>query len=336
MNTLVIGGFNLLGLHYAAHRLQQSDSVVFVDSGAPLLNRTHEEWLRSHTTRAGQIMMVYEDPSQMDMEQFINLISNIDQVLWCGPRSLESTPFSGLLAEHVGLVTKILSAVHAESPGAHVLLTASPAVYDLTRRTATKAGNIYTWPPGSMGPSEMGRELGTVTSLAAASEMASLHMARGFASQYNTNVATMVLSGIYGEQTFYGDFRSWPNRLISSAKLGLPAGTPADTAQTLDFLDARDAVGAVDLLMGYAAKYRGGIFNVGGGPANAASWHQLGRMVSAQLGLPVQLESVGPSPLPPRYVSNLTSMLVLGWTPTTTLSEGIRRVCAWAKEGNPI
>lgn len=112
---------------------------------------------------------------------------------------------------------------------------------------------------------------------------------------------------------------------VESIKRRQPIRLPVKGEPVRDILHVEDFAGACRAFIDSALPR--GLYNLGGGPENAASLRQLietiGRMIEIE---PVLDEAAPlPQPVPLNYISDLTRIRrELGWQPTIGIEEGLR------------
>jgi nucleoside-diphosphate-sugar epimerase len=113
---------------------------------------------------------------------------------------------------------------------------------------------------------------------------------------------------------------------VESIKHRTPIRLPAGVDPVRDILYVDDFSQACQFFIGSGIKF--GMYNIGGGPNNAASLRDILKRVGAMIDIePVIEEITAPAPVPLRYVSNITRVSKdLSWRPWTSIDDGLRTI----------
>lgn len=113
---------------------------------------------------------------------------------------------------------------------------------------------------------------------------------------------------------------------VESIKHRTPIRLPAGVDPVRDILYVDDFSQACQFFIGSGIKF--GLYNLGGGPNNAASLRDILKRVGAMIDIEPVIEEVdAPAPVPLRYVSNITRVSKdLGWRPWTGIDDGLRTI----------
>jgi CDP-paratose 2-epimerase len=142
------------------------------------------------------------------------------------------------------------------------------------------------------------------------------------------------LGSIYGPRQFGDEDESFVAHALVRARRGAPIDLPGDGRDVRDLLYVDDLVDAITLALDTPDPLVGRAFNVGGGPGLTASRLEIVRRIEEILGrrLDVRLRG-GPASEPRWYASDPRAFeAVTGWTPRTTLIEGLRRLDQWLSQ----
>lgn len=131
------------------------------------------------------------------------------------------------------------------------------------------------------------------------------------------------LSAVYARPS-EGNESGFVTHYVEAVKRGWPIKLPANGAPVRDILHVEDFARACRAFID-SNRLRG-LYNLGGGRANALSLHELVTRVGRMIELEPQIEAAnGARPVPFNYVSDLSLVRSeLGWQPTVGVEEGLR------------
>lgn len=102
--------------------------------------------------------------------------------------------------------------------------------------------------------------------------------------------------------------------------------------QVRDILFLDDVCALVELQMGQMEKFRGDIFNLGGGAANSLSLREATALLEKKLGSGTRItteDAVRKADLPIYFTDNRKAIRELDWRPEVGLEEGFDRILDW-------
>lgn len=150
---------------------------------------------------------------------------------------------------------------------------------------------------------------------------------------HTAGLRTVVLRAgcVYGPRQQASQDSGWVASMASAALQGRPTAIPGDGKRVRDLLWVDDLVDACLATVRRIDRVQGRAFNVGGGPANTASALELLARLGVRDGLRSSPPPDGtPAGGPRWYASDVRSLQeAVGWTPTTGLEQGLRRLHAW-------
>jgi nucleoside-diphosphate-sugar epimerase len=113
---------------------------------------------------------------------------------------------------------------------------------------------------------------------------------------------------------------------VESIKHRTPIRLPAGVDPVRDILYVDDFSQACQFFIGSGIEF--GLYNLGGGPANAVTLRDILKRVGEMIDIEPVLEEVAvPAPVPLRYVSNITRVSKdLSWRPWTSVEDGLRTI----------
>jgi CDP-paratose 2-epimerase len=109
--------------------------------------------------------------------------------------------------------------------------------------------------------------------------------------------------------------------------------------QVRDVLFLDDVCSLVELQMGQISRFRGDIFNLGGGAANSLSLREGTALLERKLGHGTNItveDSVRKGDLPIYFTDNRKGTKHLNWQPTVTLDQGFDKILEWIRANEEI
>jgi CDP-paratose 2-epimerase len=169
---------------------------------------------------------------------------------------------------------------------------------------------------------------------------------KGAADQYCRDyhriygLKTIVLrqSCIYGYRQFGIEDQGWVAWFCIAAALGKPITIYGDGKQIRDVLFIDDLIKAFELAYQNREKAAGQIFNIGGGPQNTMSLHELLGYLEKQQGaeIPVGYDNWRPGDQKV-FVGNISkAQKVLGWQPTVNPVQGVGKLYQWVSNNTDL
>jgi nucleoside-diphosphate-sugar epimerase len=146
-----------------------------------------------------------------------------------------------------------------------------------------------------------------------------------YAQTHNVRACIFRLSTVYARATT-DNAPGIVTHYVESIKHRTPIRLPAGVDPVRDFLYVDDFSQACQFFIGSGIKF--GLYNLGGGPANALSLRDILKRVGAMIDIEPVIEEVSmPAPVPLRYVSNITRVSNdLSWRPWIGIDDGLRTI----------
>jgi CDP-paratose 2-epimerase len=169
---------------------------------------------------------------------------------------------------------------------------------------------------------------------------------KGAADQYCRDyfriyrLQTIVLrqSCIYGYRQFGIEDQGWVAWFCIASALEKPITIYGDGKQIRDVLFIDDLIKAFELAYINREKAAGQIFNIGGGPKNTMSLHELIDSLEKQKGEKISVNYDNWRPGDQRvFVGNITkAKKELSWEPTIDPAEGVKKLYKWVAENKNL
>ena len=144
-----------------------------------------------------------------------------------------------------------------------------------------------------------------------------------YAFRQNVRACIFRLSAVYARPTSGNEY-GFVTHYVESVKHALPIRVPSRGEPTRDILHVDDLARACQAFI--SSSRDSGLYNLGGGPANAATLREIietvGRLI--ELEPVIEDDATMPPPIPLNYVSDLTRIREqLGWQPEIGIKEGL-------------
>lgn len=158
---------------------------------------------------------------------------------------------------------------------------------------------------------------------------------RDYARIFDIPAVVFRMSCIAGPQQFGNEDQGWLAHFLYSVLGDRPITIYGDGRQVRDILHVRDLVAAVTLAHTHLKHTAGEIYNIGGGPKNAASLLEVLDLIVARSGkkpqLSFELPRVGDQRI---FITDHRKFThATGWSPRYSLHETVAHIMAWW-EGN--
>jgi len=104
--------------------------------------------------------------------------------------------------------------------------------------------------------------------------------------------------------------------------------------QVRDILFLEDVCALVELQISQMERFRGDIFNLGGGAANSLSLREATELLEQKLGYSTTFtieDSVRKADLPIYFTDNRKAVRILKWQPKVSIDEGLGQILAWIR-----
>jgi len=338
MKVILSGIAGFIGAHTARALLDRGDTVVGFDNLSRRGGGENLAWLRS---RDGDLRFVHADlRSWTDVEHVLAAHADADGVIHLGGQvavtSSVANPRMDFEANALGTLN-LLEAVRLHAPRAAFLYAYTNKVYGgMEEARVVLEGERYGWeafPDGipETTPLDFHSPYGC-------SKGAADQYVRDYARIYGLNTLVFRQSCIYGTRQFGIEDQGWVAWFTIAATLGRPATIFGDGRQVRDVLWIDDLVRLYLLGLERAERFRGSIFNVGGGPANRLSIMELVQMLreSVNPGFEPSFASWRPGDQRVFVADVRQARELLGWEPRTRPLEGVRRLVAWTRENREM
>jgi CDP-paratose 2-epimerase len=154
-----------------------------------------------------------------------------------------------------------------------------------------------------------------------------------YARTYGLRTVTFRQSCVYGEHQWGIEDQGWLAWFLIASKTARPITIFGNGKQVRDLLHVDDLFAAFTAAVARIDRTAGQVYNVGGGTSNSVSiWWQLAPLLEDALGRHLPEPTFAPPRLGDQRIFIADTRKArehLGWTPTITIEDGIRRLVDW-------
>lgn len=338
MNYLITGGAGFIGSNYAARLLERGKQVTIYDNLSRRGNQRNLDWLRAEFG-ADSFALIQADLREAD--RLAHAAQTAEVIVHLAAQVAVTTsvtnPRDDFECNALGTFN-VLEAARLSPRKPMVLYSSTNKVYGgmedvKVEQTATgyRYSDLPLGVPESY-PLDFHSPYGC-------SKGAGDQYVRDYARIYGLRTVVFRQSCIYGPRQFGVEDQGWLAWFIIAAVTGKPISIYGDGRQVRDVLYVDDLLDAYDLAIANIDRFAGGVFNIGGGPANLLSvWSEFGPMLEKLMGTKVPVRYGDWRPGDQRiYVSDIRKAREqLGWQPNVAVQAGIERLYRWVVENHSL
>jgi CDP-paratose 2-epimerase len=227
----------------------------------------------------------------------------------------------------------VLESVRLLNPHASLVFASTNKVYGqlIDNGTLVRRGNRYVVSDSRLAAGVSAAAMIDLYSPYGCSKGVADQYVRDYARVYGLRTAVLRMSCIYGPRQFGTEDQGWIAHFMLQSIRHRPITIFGDGLQVRDALYIDDAVAAWLGTLDRIDAVRGGIFNLGGGPANAVSLLELLDLIAQLRGERPEVRFSGRRPGDqPWYVSDIRAIAkASGWQPHVTLRNGLPSLERW-------
>jgi CDP-paratose 2-epimerase len=333
MIVLVTGGAGFIGSNCARHFADKGHKVVVFDDLSRHGSDKNLRWLKDTSS----ITLVIGDVRKFDdIRKAIILNGPFDLILHCAAQVAVTTSFLNPrddFERNAYGAFNLLEAVRLYNPAAVVIYSSTNKVYGgMEDVKIVERNDRYEYENMPNGITEE-RNLDFHSPYGCSKGAADQYF-RDYARMYGLKTVVLRQSCIYGYRQFGVEDQGWVAWFCIAVVQGRPITLYGDGKQVRDVLFIDDLVHLYETTYNNIDKAAGSVFNVGGGPANTLSLHEL----------IAQLENIAGRKIPVLYgdwrsgdqkvfVADISLVgKKLGWRPKIDTVEGVKRLFSWVQE----
>lgn len=335
-HLLATGGAGFIGSHTVRRFLERGWAVTGYDNLSRVGSGLNLDWIRSHPA-SDHFTFIQADVR--DYEALVPHVVRADAVLHAAGQTAVTqsvlNPRQDFEANMVGTFNVLEAARETLSPTHNpvILYTSTNKVYGEMEHVGTTLIDEHY---GYIGLPEGVSEDQPVDfhSPYGCSKGAGDQYVRDYARIYGLRTTVLRQSCIYGTWQFGVEDQGWLAHFALSAVLDNPLTIFGDGKQVRDVLYIDDLINCYEAIITKPEMAAGQIINIGGGPERTISLLDLIAMLEQRRGRPMTLFYEDWRPGDQRvYISNVgKAERLLGWRPTVSVPDGVRRLYEWADQ----
>jgi CDP-paratose 2-epimerase len=337
MKVLITGGAGFIGVNSAYYFAKEGHRVVIFDNLSREGSGKNLEWIQNE----------YEvDFFKGDLRKFVDLVDvfsnngKFDLILHLAAQVAVTTsvtdPYNDFEINALGTFN-LLEATRRYSPNAVLIYASTNKVYgEMEDLNIIQNNGRYMYKDLSKGVDET-RNL-DFHSPYGCSKGAADQYCRDYHRIYGLKTIVLRQSCIYGYRQFGIEDQGWVAWFCIATALGKPITIYGDGKQIRDVLFIDDLIKAFELAYKKRNKTAGQIFNIGGGPENTMSLHELIESLEKQKGekIPVTYDDWRPGDQKV-FVGNIAkAKKELGWEPSVNPTEGVEKLYKWVMDNKNL
>jgi len=339
MKYLITGGAGFIGCNAANYLLEQGNQVVILDNLSRAGSEKNLSWLKA---RHGRLLHAKVDVRDFDsLKNFFYQNRDLDVILHLAAQVAVTTsvvnPREDFEINALGTFN-VLEAIRALNLNPIVIYSSTNKVYgEMQGLKTVKDKGRYIYADLPKGVSEA-MPLDFHSPYGCSKGTADQYV-RDYHRIYGIRSVVLRQSCIYGPRQFGVEDQGWVAWFIIAAILGRPITIYGDGCQVRDVLYVNDLVRAYEQVAKNIDIAQGQVYNIGGGCTNTlAIWSEFRPMLNRLLkrDIPVSYADWRPGDQP-IFISDITkAQQELGWSPKTSVEEGIEKLFRWVDENRNL
>ncbi|MGD2279143.1 MAG: SDR family NAD(P)-dependent oxidoreductase [Candidatus Omnitrophota bacterium] len=337
MKVLITGGAGFIGCNAGKFYLERGDDVVIVDDLSRKGTGANLEWLKEQ----GKIAFYRQDICDYEgLKKVIAESGKIDVICHMAAQVAVTTsvtdPRNDFNINALGTFN-LLEAVRAADMDPVIIFASTNKVYgEMTDLKVAEEGGRYQYQDMREGVPET-VQLDFHSPYGCSKGCADQYVV-DYSRIYGLRTVCMRQSCIYGPRQFGVEDQGWVAHFTIKAVQEKPITIYGDGKQVRDVLHVRDLVELFHSAYENIDKVKGMAFNVGGGPRNQMSLHELVALLEEKTGKKIGLAYDAWRPGDQKiYVSDIRKVKkALGWEPKIGKLEGVEMLFQWVRENKDL
>ncbi len=337
MKVFITGGAGFIGCNAAARYIKRGDKVVVVDDLSRAGSSRNLDWLRT----VGEFEFLKVDiTNSVAIARAVSAHADMNLCLHLAAQVAVTTsvtdPRNDFLINALGTFN-LLEAIRAARIDPVLIYSSTNKVYGGMEDVAIrKTAQRYEYAELTGGVSEQ-RGL-DFHSPYGCSKGAADQYVRDYSRIYGMRTVTFRQSCIYGYRQFGVEDQGWVAWFTIAGVLDKPITIYGDGMQVRDVLFIDDLVDAYDAAAKAIDRTAGQVYNIGGGPANTMSLHELLDMLRSLTGKPIEVSYADWRPGDqPVFICDISRAAEsFGWKPAVGAREGVERLYRWVSENREM
>ncbi|MDD9954385.1 MAG: GDP-mannose 4,6-dehydratase [Candidatus Woesearchaeota archaeon] len=333
MNILIVGGAGFIGINAAKYFADKGETVVILDDFSREGTEKNIAWLKE----AHDIEVIRADITK-DIAALNKAAETADVILHLAAQVAVTTsvenPRHDFMVNALGTFN-VLEAARASPKKPQVQYASTNKVYGgMEHLSVAEKNGRYEYEKHPNGVAE--DEPLDFHSPYGCSKGAGDQYVRDYARIYGLDTVSFRQSCIYGTRQFGVEDQGWVAWFTIAAVMKKPITIYGDGKQIRDVLFVEDLVKLYELAMEKRKECAGNIYNVGGGPENTMSLLELLDILKEE-GYETQPTYDDWRPGDQKvFVANIDKAAALGWKPTVSTREGVKKLIAWVGENKTL
>jgi CDP-paratose 2-epimerase len=333
MKILITGGAGFIGVNSAKYFARQGHRIVIFDNLSRKGSNQNLEWIKSE----------YEiEFFKGDLRKFVDLVDvfnyngKFDLILHFAAQVAVTNsvvdPYEDFEINALGTFN-LLEATRRYSQDATFIYSSTNKVYgEMEDLNIIEKEGRYMYRDLSEGVDES-RNL-DFHSPYGCSKGAADQYCRDYHRIYGLKTIVLRQSCIYGYRQFGVEDQGWVAWFCIASALEKPITIYGDGKQIRDVLFIDDLIRAFELAYINRRKSAGKIYNIGGGPENTMSLHELIDLLEQKKGIKIPISYDDWRPGDQRvFVGNIgKAKKELGWEPSVSPVEGVEKLYQWVTD----
>lgn len=337
MRILVTGGAGFIGANCATYFANQGHEIVILDNLSRMGSEKNLEWIK----RKCSVEFVKGDLRRyQDLVDIIAQKGPYDLVLHMAAQVAVTTsvinPREDFEINALGTFN-LLEAIRQHNPETTLIYASTNKVYgEMEDLNIIEKDGQYTYQDLPEGVDEK-RNL-DFHSPYGCSKGAADQYCRDYFRIYGLKTIVMRQSCIYGYRQFGIEDQGWVAWFCIAAVLGRQITVYGDGKQIRDVLFIDDLVRAFELAYENKDQIAGKVYNIGGGPQNTLSLHELIRHLEKLKGKKIPLAYDDWRPGDQKvYIGNISlAEKDFVWKPAVSTDEGVKKLYNWVYQNKHI
>jgi CDP-paratose 2-epimerase len=331
--VLITGGAGFIGTNLAARMAGEGRRVRVLDNLSRAGVEENLDWLRR--THGARIEVEIGDVRDADLLR--RAVRGAATVYHLAAQVAVTSSLDDPAADasvNVGGTLALLEAVRLGASGAMVVFASTNKVYGSLDSVPTglDRGRHLPLDPRLRGGLDESTPLCFCTPYGCSKGAADQYVA-DYHRSFGLDTLVFRLSCIYGPHQHGTEDQGWVAHFLRAGLGGRSITIYGDGRQVRDVLYVDDLVDALALADSRRRRLAGGVFNLGGGPANAISVREAVDLASRLLERPLAVRAECWRTGDQRYYVSDTSAFTTatGWRPRVHPEEGFRRLAGWLR-----
>jgi CDP-paratose 2-epimerase len=337
MKVFITGGAGFIGCNAARRFLEKGATVVVFDNMSRDGGRSNLEWLATF----GRAEVIEGDVSHPDViRAAVAKHADMDLCLHMAAQVAVTTsvedPTTDFMTNALGTFN-LLEAIRAAKADPVMLYASTNKVYGGMEDVAiveSRGRHSYRDLKGGVDeerPLDFHSPYGC-------SKGAADQYVRDYARIYGLRSVTFRQSCIYGYRQFGIEDQGWVAWFTIATVLGRPITIYGDGKQVRDVLFIDDLVDGFVAASDQIEKTSGQVYNIGGGPENTLSLHELLNHLGELKGTPPEIsyDDWRPGDQPVFVCDVRKAEREFGWKPRTSPREGVEKLYTWVQDNRAL